>query len=107
MSIDFVENTTPNESAINEELMAAVRAAAGRDVPGSLVAPVMNSGGTDSAPLRRSGGHRLPMAADRSNHIRRLHIALRRSAIPPVVGRNLALWTTFGGGCGYVSRTFC
>jgi acetylornithine deacetylase/succinyl-diaminopimelate desuccinylase-like protein len=55
VSIDFVKNTTPNESPINEELMAAVRAAAGRHVPGSLVAPLMSSGFTDSAPFRRRG----------------------------------------------------
>jgi acetylornithine deacetylase/succinyl-diaminopimelate desuccinylase-like protein len=55
VSIDLVQNTTPNESPINEELMAAVRAAAGRHLPGSLVAPVMSSGVTDSAPFRRRG----------------------------------------------------
>jgi acetylornithine deacetylase/succinyl-diaminopimelate desuccinylase-like protein len=55
VKIELTESTTPNESPINEELMAAVRAAAGRHVPGSLVAPVMSSGFTDSAPFRRRG----------------------------------------------------
>jgi len=55
VSIELTQNTMPNESAINEELMATVRAAVGRHVPGSLVAPLMSSGVTDSAPFRHRG----------------------------------------------------
>jgi acetylornithine deacetylase/succinyl-diaminopimelate desuccinylase-like protein len=51
----MTQNTAPNESPINEELMTAMRRAADRHVPGSLVAPVMSSGATDSAPFRRRG----------------------------------------------------
>jgi acetylornithine deacetylase/succinyl-diaminopimelate desuccinylase-like protein len=52
---ELTQNTAPNESPVNEGLMAAARDAADRHVPGSLVAPLMSSGVTDSAPFRRRG----------------------------------------------------
>lgn len=55
VSLELVQNTAPNESPINEPLMTAVRAAIARHVPSGLVAPVMSSGVTDSAPFRRRG----------------------------------------------------
>jgi acetylornithine deacetylase/succinyl-diaminopimelate desuccinylase-like protein len=53
VTIELTQNTAPNESAINEDLMAAVRKAAAQYVPGSLVVPLMSSGVTDSAAFRR------------------------------------------------------
>ncbi|MFI5394863.1 MAG: M20/M25/M40 family metallo-hydrolase [Candidatus Binatia bacterium] len=53
VTIDLTQNTAPNESPINEDLMAAVRKAAAQYVPGSLVVPLMSSGVTDSAAFRR------------------------------------------------------
>ena len=55
VSLDLVQSTAPNESPIDEHLIAAVRAAVIRHVPNGLVAPVMSSGVTDSAPFRRRG----------------------------------------------------
>jgi acetylornithine deacetylase/succinyl-diaminopimelate desuccinylase-like protein len=55
VTIELTQNTTANESPINEQLMAAVRRAGQRHVPGGLVAPVMSSGVSDSAPFRRRG----------------------------------------------------
>jgi acetylornithine deacetylase/succinyl-diaminopimelate desuccinylase-like protein len=53
VSIELLNNGTPNESPVDETLMAAVRDVTGRHVPGSIVAPLMTSGVTDSAAFRQ------------------------------------------------------
>jgi acetylornithine deacetylase/succinyl-diaminopimelate desuccinylase-like protein len=46
-------STSPNESPVDETLMATVRAVTAPRYPGSIVAPLMTSGVTDSAYFRR------------------------------------------------------
>jgi len=53
VTIELISNGVPNESPTDEALMTAVRAVTSRHVPGSLVAPIMSSGVTDSAFFRR------------------------------------------------------
>lgn len=53
VTIELMSDSQPNESPIDATLMAAVREVASRHVPGSLVAPLMTSGVTDSAQFRR------------------------------------------------------
>jgi acetylornithine deacetylase/succinyl-diaminopimelate desuccinylase-like protein len=52
VTIELISNGTPNESPIDESLMSAIRAVSGQHLPGSVVAPVMTSGVTDSAFFR-------------------------------------------------------
>lgn len=53
VEIDLLQNGTPNESPINEQLMDAVRTSTVAHYPGALVAPLMSTGVTDSAHFRR------------------------------------------------------
>lgn len=55
VTIELLQNGMPNESPIDQQLMAAVRTATQARYPGSLVAPLMSSGVTDSAFFRRRG----------------------------------------------------
>jgi len=55
VEVELTSTGVPNESPIDEPLMATIGAVTSRHVPGSLVAPVMSSGGTDSAFLRERG----------------------------------------------------
>jgi acetylornithine deacetylase/succinyl-diaminopimelate desuccinylase-like protein len=53
--IELISDGKPNESPLDEDLMNAMRVVTGEHVPGSLVAPFMSSGATDSAPFRERG----------------------------------------------------
>lgn len=53
VTFELINNETPTESPPNQELMATVRTVTSKFYPGSLVAPLMSSGATDSAPFRR------------------------------------------------------
>ncbi|MFI5364754.1 MAG: M20/M25/M40 family metallo-hydrolase [Candidatus Binatia bacterium] len=55
VTIELMSDGTPNESPVDEALMAIVQEVTSRHVPGSLVAPLMTSGVTDSAYFRRRG----------------------------------------------------
>jgi acetylornithine deacetylase/succinyl-diaminopimelate desuccinylase-like protein len=55
VTIELMTDGTPNESPIDDALMTTVRTVTSRHVPGSLVAPLMTSGVTDSAQFRRRG----------------------------------------------------
>ena len=55
VTIELMSDGTPNESPVDDELMAIVQEVTSRHVPGSLVAPLMTSGVTDSAYFRRRG----------------------------------------------------
>lgn len=55
VTIELIQNTAPNESPIDKDLLSAIRESIDRHAPGSLVAPLMSSGVTDSAPFRRRG----------------------------------------------------
>jgi acetylornithine deacetylase/succinyl-diaminopimelate desuccinylase-like protein len=55
VEVEIVRESQPNESPIDPELMEAVRTVAAGRVPGSIVAPFMSSGGTDSAFFRHRG----------------------------------------------------
>jgi carboxypeptidase PM20D1 len=53
VTIELTQNGTANESPADETLMAIVRDASMHRFPGSLVAPLMTSGVTDSAHFRQ------------------------------------------------------
>src|SRR5262249_42461079 len=53
VTIELTNTNAPNESPLDESLMAAVRDVTGRHLPGSVVAPLMTSGVTDSAHFRK------------------------------------------------------
>jgi acetylornithine deacetylase/succinyl-diaminopimelate desuccinylase-like protein len=53
--IELTSVGTPNESPVDAELMRVLREVTSRHVPGSLVAPFMSSGVTDSAFFRQRG----------------------------------------------------
>jgi acetylornithine deacetylase/succinyl-diaminopimelate desuccinylase-like protein len=53
VTFELMSNGLANESPIDEPLMAVVKEVVDRHVPQSLVAPLMTSGVTDSAPFRR------------------------------------------------------
>jgi acetylornithine deacetylase/succinyl-diaminopimelate desuccinylase-like protein len=55
VTIELDSTGTPNESPVDDTLMGIIRAATGRQSPGSTVAPLMTSGVTDSAFFRRRG----------------------------------------------------
>jgi acetylornithine deacetylase/succinyl-diaminopimelate desuccinylase-like protein len=55
VTIELDSNGTPNESPVDDTLMAIIRTASGQQSPGSSVAPLMSSGVTDSAFFRRRG----------------------------------------------------
>lgn len=57
VKIELISDGKPNESPLDPELMDAIRAVTSAQVPGSLVAPLMSSGATDSAPFRERGIH--------------------------------------------------
>ena len=60
--IELISNGKPNESPPDDSLMAAVRDVTSKYAPGSLVAPFMSSGATDSAPFRERGIHAYGLA---------------------------------------------
>src|SRR5574341_838449 len=53
VSFELLQDTTPNESPIDTALMETIREATAQHLPGSLVVPLMSSGGTDSAHFRQ------------------------------------------------------
>jgi len=53
VTIELTQSTLANESPVDDTLMDIVRGVTAQHVPGSLVAPLMTSGVTDSAPFRR------------------------------------------------------
>jgi len=55
VTIELTQNGTPNESPVDPALMTVVREVVARYAPGSLVAPLMTSGVTDSAHFRQRG----------------------------------------------------
>ena len=55
VTIELTQNGTPNESPVDPTLMTVVRDVVTRYAPGSLVAPLMTSGVTDSAHFRQRG----------------------------------------------------
>jgi len=55
VTIELTQNGLANESPVDATLMAVVRDVTSRHVPGSLVAPLMTSGVTDSAYFRQRG----------------------------------------------------
>jgi acetylornithine deacetylase/succinyl-diaminopimelate desuccinylase-like protein len=55
VQIELTTNGVANESPIDEPLMATIRDVTSRYILGSLVAPLMSSGGTDSAVFRARG----------------------------------------------------
>ncbi|MBI3783125.1 MAG: M20/M25/M40 family metallo-hydrolase [Deltaproteobacteria bacterium] len=57
VDIELTQTGTPNESPEDPELMKAVRQVTSRHHPGSIVAPLMSSGVTDSAYFRQRGDH--------------------------------------------------
>jgi acetylornithine deacetylase/succinyl-diaminopimelate desuccinylase-like protein len=52
VTVELVSDGAPNESPVDDALMQLVREVTSRQVPGSLVAPLMTSGVTDSAYFR-------------------------------------------------------
>lgn len=55
VTFEFLNDSLPNASPIDEHLMATIREVTHAHIPGSLVAPVMTSGGTNSAFFRERG----------------------------------------------------
>jgi len=55
VTIELTQNGPPNESPLDDALMATVRTVASAHFPGSWVAPLMTSGVTDSAYFRQRG----------------------------------------------------
>ncbi len=55
VQIEMLNDGTPSESPVDDDLMNAIRAAVAPQFPGAVVAPFMSSGGTDSAPFRELG----------------------------------------------------
>lgn len=55
IQIEMLNDGKPSESPIDDELMDAIRRAVTSHFPGAMVAPLMSSGGTDSAQFRQRG----------------------------------------------------